>query len=300
MDDQRTVAISGASGFIGSALTPFLESSGWSVTPIVRDPDADGIYWSIDEGTVDREALDGVDAVIHLAGENIADGRWSESHRRAILNSRKQGTELLAETVASLSDPPEVFICSSAVDYYGPRGDEWVDESDGPGEGFLPEVCSIWEAACEPARRVARVVNTRQGMALDKNGGPVERMLLPFKMGLGGRLGDGKQYWSWIAFQDLLRAFEFILGCREMEGAVNVTSPNPVINAEFTQIFGEVLGRPTIIPVPGFALKVAFGAQFVEETLLSGQRVRPARLLDAGFEFEFPELEGALEAALSD
>lgn len=296
-DGEKRVAISGASGLVGSALGEHLRRQGWSVEPLVRDREDDGIYWSVAEQALDVEGLEGVDAVVHLAGKNINDGRWSDEHKRQILESRVRGTELLAGAVAELSDPPESFVCASAVGYYGPRGDEWVDETNESGEGFLPKVCRRWEAASKRAGEVCRVANTRFGMVLTAEGGALAEMLTPFKFGVGGRIGDGEQYMSWIAETDVVRAIEFVID-GELEGPVNVVSPEPVKNKVFTKALGRALGRPTFLPVPTPALKLLAGAELAEALLLSGQRVRPAKLLDAGFEFEYPDIDQALEAAL--
>ena len=297
-DDKPTMVISGASGMIGTALTQFAEGRGWEVVPLVRDRKADGIYWSIDDESIDIERLEIADAVVHLAGENIADGRWSQSHKTAIMQSRVQGTELLAGAVASLTEPPEAFVCASGIDYYGDRGDEWVDEDDGPGNGFLPEVCQKWEEACQAARQVSRVVNTRFSMVLSSEGGALDKMLTPFKWGVGGRLGDGHQYMSWVALRDLVRAVVFVIEESDLEGPVNVTSPNPVTNREFTDAMGEALSRPTPFPVPSPMLKMAVGAQLADEMLLKGQRARPKRLAEAGFEFEHTDIGETLNALL--
>ena len=301
-DESKRVAISGASGLVGTALSEHLTDHGWSVTPMVRHRDREGIYWSVDEETVDVERLEGFDAVVHLAGESIADGRWTDSHKEAVLKSRAQGTELISGAIASLEDAPEVFISSSGAHYYGAsKSDEWVDEDDEAatlGDTFLTEVCRQWEAACDPARDTCRVVNTRLAPVLSEQGGMLAKMLTPFKLGIGGRLGDGRQYMSWVVIDDVVRAMRFVLEHDELEGPVNVAAPNPVTNREFTKTLGKVLSRPTLFPVPSPALKVMFGGQMAEEMMLNGQRVRPSRLVGAGFEFENEEIGEALEATV--
>lgn len=296
MSDEgpKTMAVSGASGLVGSALV----GRGWSVIPLVRDRREEGVYWSIEEKKVESEKLEGVDAVVHLAGAPIAGGRWTRRRREAIRDSRLEGTRLVAEAVESLGDPPSTFVCASGVNVYGQGFDEWVDESSQPREGFLADVCRGWEAACEPARRVSRVINTRFGVVLSSRGGALKKMLTPFKLGLGGRIGDGSQHLSWVALQDAVRAVLFLIEETGLEGPVNVVSPNPVTNAEFTEMLGEALERPTPLPIPAALLKLAVGSKMAEETLLNGQRARPKRLLEEGFRFEYPQLPEALEAAL--
>ncbi len=291
----KKMAISGASGMVGSALSEEARRQGWGVIPMVRDINSEGIYWSVEEEAIDVEALEGLDAVVHLAGKNIAGQRWSDSHKEEIRESRVVGTGLIAEALTSVEDGPEAFICASAVGYYGHRGEAWVDEKSEAGEGFLAEVCQAWEGACDVARQDdgIRVVNTRFGMILAEEGGALEKMLTPFKLGIGGRLGDGHQYMSWVALEDVVRAILFAIE-ESMEGPVNVTAPNPVTNRVFTQALGEALSRPTIFPVPSMALKVAVGSEMAEEMLLHGQRVRPAVLEEAGFEFRQPNLKEAL------
>ena len=295
---DNTIAITGASGMIGSALAEHFEGLGWSVVPMVRSRQADGIYWSIDDDEIDVQGLEGVDVVVHLAGEPIADGRWTKSRKQKILNSRTRGTRLVAEAIAALEDPPDVMVCASGSNYYGDTGDDWVDEADDNGEGFLADVVRQWEEACEPARDVCRVVNTRFGMVLSAEGGALGKMLPIFKLAVGGRISDGTQFMSWVAIDDLVRAVEFVVDHEELEGPVNVSSPNPVRNREFTKALGEAIGRPTPFPVPAPALKLLYGGEMVEETLLLSQRLRPGKLVEAGFEFEYPEIDQAFEAVL--
>ncbi len=294
-------AVTGASGLIGSALTHRLRGEEHEVVPMVRsrkEAESRGVYWKPSAGEIDAEALEGFDVVVHLAGENIF-GRWSEAKKRRIMQSRREGTELLAEALADLDDPPRVFVSASGVDYYGPRGDEWVDEQSPAGEGYLAEVCRVWEAATEPAAEAGiRTLKLRTAMVLTERGGALGMMATPFKLGLGGRIGSGEQYMSWVALDDYLRALAFLVFETDLEGAVNVTSPNPVTNREFTETLGAVLGRPTILPVPAFGARLVFG-EMADELLLTGQRVEPARLKEAGFEWEYPQLRDALEVELT-
>ena len=296
MGEQASkMVISGASGMVGSALSQEARRQGWEVVPMVRQRSAEGIYWSVEEEAIDVEGLEGADAVVHLAGKNIAGERWSEEHKREIRTSRVVGTTLVAEAIGAMKDAPKAFICASAVGFYGHQGQAWVDEESEAGEGFLAAVCQAWEEACEPAREVeeTRVVNARFGMILAEEGGALEKMLLPFKMGIGGRLGDGRQYMSWVALEDVVRAILFAIE-HKLEGPVNVTAPNPVTNRQFTKALGKALSRPTVLPVPSFGLKAVVGGEMAEEMLLHGQRVKPAVLEEAGFEFNQPELGPAL------
>lgn len=290
-------AITGASGMLGTALTHRLRGHEHDVVPVSRSPGEEGIYWQPSEGEIQAEALEGFDAVIHLAGENIF-GRWSEAKKRRIRESREKGTRLLAETLADLEDPPRVLLSASGVDYYGARGDEWVDESAPAGSTFLAEVCQVWEQGTEPAREAGiRTVHMRTGVVLTKEGGALEQMLTPFKLGVGGRIGTGEQFMSWIGLEDYQRAVEFLAFETEIDGPVNLCSPNPVRNRELTEILGDVLNRPTVLPVPGFALRMVFG-EMADDVLLTGTRVEPKRLKEAGFEWEDPEVRDVLEAEL--
>ncbi len=294
-DRGKTVAITGMSGLIGTALAELAAQRGWTVIPMKRDRAADGIYWSVEDKEIDAEALEEVDAVVHLAGEPLHSGRWTEDKKKAIVESRVQGTTLIAETIASLDTPPEVLITASGVNFYGHTGDTWVDEESEHGEGFLADVCRKWEEASRPADQVCRVVNCRMGVVLSKSGGALPKMLTPFRLGVGGKLGKGDQYMSWVALRDVVRAMLFILDYEGLRGSVNVTAPTPVTNKEFTLALGAALGRPTLLPVPGPMLKLALGAELADEILLNGQRVRPKRLLEAGFEFEYETVDTALE-----
>ncbi|HEY6222979.1 MAG TPA: TIGR01777 family oxidoreductase, partial [Gemmatimonadales bacterium] len=239
----------------------------------------------------------GFDAVVHLAGEPIL-GRWTTGKKRRITDSRVQGTRLLAAALAALSVPPRVLVCASGADYYR-AGDEPQTEASPPGQGFLAELCQAWEAAAEPARRAGiRTVHVRTGLALAGQGGVLKAMLLPFRLGLGGPIGTGRQYWSWIALDDLVAVYRFALSRESLDGAVNAAAPNPVTNAEFAGTLGRVLHRPTVLPVPSLALRLVFGREAAEEAMLSGTRLVPARLLEVGFTFRYPELEPALRHVL--
>lgn len=293
------IAVSGSTGFIGSQLVTALGRDGHDIVRIVRSKARSGdIQWSPDEGRIDGAALEGAEAVIHLAAENVGQ-RWTESTRRKIRESRKRGTTLLAETVAKLQRPPRVMLSASAIGFYGAdRGDEILDESSPPGEDFMADVAVEWEAATEPAAsRGIRVVRTRFGVVLDPAGGMLHRVLPVFKLGLGGKLGDGRQWMSWISLEDLIEAVRFILRTPTLSGAVNVTAPEPVRNAEFTDVLGKVLGRPTIAVVPAFALRGVYGAM-ADGTILANQRVIPRKLQAAGFRFAHPKIEAALRAEL--
>jgi hypothetical protein len=303
IEDERTltVAMTGASGLIGRHLTHFLTTGGHEVRPLVRDRQeaeaGGGIYWNIDDDAIDAEALEGVDAVVHLAGENIF-GRWTEAKKRRIMESRRKGTRLLSEALAGLDDPPEVLVSASGIDYYGARGTDPVDESDGPGEGFLADVCQAWERSADPAREAGiRTVHTRFGLVLSAEGGGLKTMLPAFKMGVGGRIGSGNQYFPWVHIDDVLGIVHFAIFNDELEGPVNAVSPRIVTNSEFTQILGDVLSRPTWIPVPEFGVKLLFG-QMGEEALLSGVRARPKKLEEAGYEWAWRDLREALEFEL--
>lgn len=290
------VAITGASGFIGTPLVEHLRSAGHQVLTIGRDKEGDerpDIVWDA-KTHLDATRLEGVDAVVHLAGENLAQ-RWTDEAKRAIKESRVDGTTLLARTLASLERKPRVLVSMSAIGIYGDRGDEVLDEASAPGTGFLAEVCRAWEASADAARAAGiRVVHPRLGIVLNAHGGALAKMLPIFSLGIGGTIAGGDQWMSWIARQDVLRALEFVL-TGTLEGAVNFTAPAPVTNAQFTDVLGKVLHRPTIAPVPAFAIKLLYG-EMGEATVIEGQRVLPAKLTGAGFEFAQPRLEGALRA----
>ena len=293
------IALTGSSGLIGTALAEALDDAGHDLVRLVRG-DAAGpneAHWDIERGSIDAAALQGVGAIVHLAGENIGQ-RWTDETRKAVLDSRVEGTRLVAETAAALPGRP-VLLCASATGFYGDRGDEIVDESSVPGQGFLAEVVEAWEAAAEPARAAGlRTVHLRQGIVLSKHGGALERLLTPFKLGTGGRVGDGRQWWSWVSLADAVSAYLFALE-QPLEGPVNVTAPGTVTNRDFTKALGRALHRPTIFPLPAAAVKVAFG-QMGEEMLLAGQRVAPTRLEAAGFTFANPDIDSGLAAALAE
>ena len=289
------VLISGATGLIGSALIPELEAGAHRVTRLTRSPRSDGaVGWNPDTGEIDASQLEGHDAVVHLAGESIAEGRWTPRKKARILDSRRRGTRLLAKTLAELPTPPKVMVSASAVGYYGDRGNELLREDSRPGSDFLAEVCQAWEAAADPARQAGiRVVHPRFGIVLSPKGGALGRTLPIFKLGGGGRIGSGRQWWSWVALDDVVGAILHALTNDSVEGPVNVGSPNPLTNSEYTRVLGKVLNRPTIFPFPAPAARLALG-EVADALLLASQRMQPARLKETGYEFRYPELEGAL------
>ena len=296
---MSTILVSGASGLIGSALVRALESDGHQPKRLVRRPTSrpDEVSWYPDRGEIDPRAMDGVDAVVNLAGENLSQ-RWTTDARRRILASRVQATTLLARTSARSNPRPRVFVSASAMGIYGTHRDDPIDESAALGDDFLASVCKEWEAATAPAADAGvRVAFSRTGLVLARNGGVLAKVLLPFRLGLGGTLGGGRQWMSWIALTDVVRALRFMIENQALEGPANVVAPNPVTNAEFTDTLGRVLGRPTFTVVPAFALKLALG-QMAEDTALASQRVIPRRLNEAGFQFELPTLEAALRREL--
>ncbi len=291
------IAVTGATGLIGSALTEALTVDGHTVHRITRRPEAagaDDLVWDLDTRSIDAARLEGVDAVVHLAGELI-DGRGEQAKRR-ILESRKAGTRLIAETIASLDQPPEVFVSASAVGYYGDRGDEVLTEESGPGDDFLASMCVAWEAAAQPARDAGiRTVHPRTGVVIHKDGPLIEKIDLPFKLGVGGRVGHGRQYVPWISLEDEVRALRFLIE-RDLEGPVNLVGPEPVTNREMTKALGTVMRRPTVLPVPPAAVRLIYGD--LAETLATvSNRVVPQRLLTAGFSFRHGTLTAALQAA---
>lgn len=292
------ILISGASGLIGSALVPFLTTGGHDVTTLVRHAPlhAKEVQWDIKSQLLDPESIEGFDAVIHLAGESIM-GRWTEEKKARILESRIQSTRLLVNTFKQLQSPPGVFICSSAVGYYGDRADSAVSESEAVGTGFLAEVCQAWEAEAEKASEMTRVVLARTGVVFSGSGGALSQMLLPFQMGVGGTLGSGRQYMSWISLDDILRAFYHCLYTESLEGPVNFTAPEPVTNKRLTQVLAQVLHRPAFFQVPEFALQLLMG-EMAEEMLLSSTRALPDRLVTSGFVFQYPDLKQGLRHVL--
>lgn len=292
--------MTGASGLIGSALVPLLTAGGHAVTRLVRSTPRPGqaeIPWDPATHSIPTPALEGFDAVIHLAGESIAQ-RWTAEKKARIRDSRVQGTRLLCDAIAQLVKPPKVLLSASAIGYYGDRGEKSVREDSAPGTGFLAEVCQDWEAATAPAvQGGVRVVRLRLGVVLSPAGGALAQMLLPFRLGMGGVVGSGKQYISWVALDDVLGAVQHALSTETLDGPVNVVAPQPVTNYEFTQTLGKVLGRPTWVPLPAFAARLMFG-EMADALLLASTRVMPARLQDAGYTFQYPELEGALRHLL--
>lgn len=295
------VAITGSSGLVGSALQKQLSGGDYRIARMVRR-EATGdneIRWDPNGEKTDTAALDGVDGVVHLAGENIAAGRWTEKLKQKIRDSRVPPTRKLCEDLAHLEKKPSVLVCASAIGYYGEAGDTILDESSPAGEGFLSETVKEWEAATQPAIDAGiRVVNLRIGVILSPDGGALKQMLTPFKLGVGGRVGSGKQYWSWVALDDIVGAIEFALTHDELSGPVNGTSPNPVTNTEFTKVLGKVLGRPTIFPMPAFAARLALG-EMADELLLTSSRIVPKKLEAAGYQFQYPDLEMALRHLLN-
>jgi uncharacterized protein (TIGR01777 family) len=295
------VLISGASGLIGRALTDRLRSAGDTVQTLVRRKPEESkgeIRWDVGAGALDASCLDGIDAVVHLAGKPIA-LRWTEETKQAILDSRVPATTMLAQTVARLPHKPRVFISASAVGFYGSRGDQSLDEASAPGDGFLADVCRQWEEASRPARDAGiRTVQLRTGIVLSRAGGMLARVLPHFRMGAGGVVGTGRQWLSWISLADALAAIRHAIATVELAGPVNLTAPEPVPNVEFSRTLARLLGRPTLVPLPAFAVKMLFG-EMGEELLLSGQKVLPRKLIASGFSFAHPDLESALRWALA-
>jgi uncharacterized protein (TIGR01777 family) len=293
------ISVTGSSGLIGSALVPFLTAQGHEVGRVVRSTTAAGAWrWDPGAGHVDAGAVDGKDAVVHLAGETIAAGRWSAARKARIRDSRVRGTRVVAEAVARADPRPKALLCASAMGFYGDRGDERLTEASAPGRGFLSEVSREWEEACAPARdQGVRVVNLRFGIVLSPAGGALAKMLLPFRLGAGGVVGSGKQWWSWVALDDAVGAIQHALVTAGLSGPVNVAAPKPVTNAEFTRTLGRVLARPTLFPVPVFAARLAFG-EMADALLLASARIVPERLQQTGYGFRHPELEGALRHLL--
>lgn len=294
------VLVSGSHGLVGSALVSELVADGIVVRRLVRGERAgEGeVAWDPDGGHVDEGGLGGIDAVVHLAGENIAARRWSSAQKSRIRDSRVRGTRRLAEAVSRLAAPPGVMICASAIGYYGDRGAETLDESSEAGSGFLAEVCRDWERAAEPAvRRGVRVVWLRFGVILSARGGALKSMLRPFRLGLGGVVGSGRQFLSWVSLDDAVGAIRHALARSSVVGVVNVVAPAAVTNREFTRVLGRVLGRPTVLPLPAFAARLVLG-EMADALLLSSARVVPRRLEASGYRFRHAELEEALRSAL--
>lgn len=296
------ILVSGSHGLVGKALVRSLMDDGHEVVRLVRGERAFGspeVEWKPDKGRIDAEHLEGIHAVVHLAGESIASGRWNNDKKRRIRDSRVKGTTLLSDALARLSKPPSVFLGASAIGYYGDRADEVLTEKSAPGKDFLADVCKEWEAATRPAsEKGIRTVCARFGIILDPNDGALAKMLPPFRMGIGGKVGDGRQWMSWIALADIINGLKFLIGDKTVQGPVNFVAPNPVTNAEFTKTLGRVLSRPTFFPVPAFGARFAFG-EMADALLLSSQRVEPSVLEDRGYKFRWPTLEPALRHLLA-
>lgn len=307
MNDQeaatstKCIAVTGASGLVGSRLREEIDTRGDRILQLVRRKPTSyeqQVQWDPAAGTISAERLEGVDAVVHLAGENIAGGRWTDDLKRRIRDSRVKGTTFLSETLAGLEKRPEVLVCASAIGFYGDRGTRELDETAESGTGFLPDVCREWEAACEPARQAGiRVVNLRIGVVMAKEGGALEKMLLPFKMGVGGVVGSGQQYWSWVGIEDVVGSILHAIDTKSLVGPVNAVAPDAVTNREFTKTLGRVLSRPTVLPLPAFAAKIVLG-QMANDLLLASTRVVPKRLEESGYAFRQPNLETALRGIL--
>jgi hypothetical protein len=295
------IAITGASGLIGTALAPVLRAAGHTVRPVVRgtSDEPGAVRWDPAAGTIDAGALEGVDAVVHLAGAGIGDKRWSPARKREILESRTRGTDLLARTLAGLASPPAVLVSGSAIGYYGTRGDEVLDESSPPGDDFLAGLVQAWEAAAAPAVDAGiRTVFPRTVPVLTGRGGILPRMALPFRLFVGGRLGSGRQWMSWVSLDDAVAALVFLLDHAAVAGPVIVGSPQPVTNADMARAIGAALGRPSAVPVPAFAPRLVLGREMADSLLFVSQRARPGVLIDAGFAFTHPDVDGALADAL--
>ena len=296
MSTPQRIAITGASGLIGSALVGHLKSEGHTVQRLVRRTPVspDEVQWDPKTGFVDLDALRGVDAIIHLAGAGVGDKRWNKKYKAEILNSRLMGTTTIANAVTELA--PQVFISASAIGWYGESGNRAVVESDKQGDDFLAAVCREWEAAADLAQNT-RTIKMRTGLVLDPTGGALGKMLPLFRFGLGGKMGNGKQWWSWITLHDLIRAISFMLESN-IQGPVNLTAPNPVTNQEFTSALARALHRPALFPAPAIALKIAMGG-FSSE-ILGSKKVMPTVLTDAGFEWDYPHVTNALIALVSE
>jgi uncharacterized protein len=294
------IAITGSTGLIGEALVASLTDDGHQVQRVTRNPDragADDVVWDVGARTIEAEKLEGVDGVVHLAGEPIGASRWTETTKRRIHDSREVGTRLLAETLARLQDPPRVLLSASGVGYYGDRGDEVLTEDSAPGDDFLAHVCMAWEAAARPAADAGiRTVHPRTGVVIAKEGPLIDKIELPFKLGVGGTVGSGRQYVPWISLEDQVRALRFLLD-GDLAGPVNLTGPEPVTNRELTKALGRVMNRPTVFPIPALAVKALYGEMGADLATVS-QRAVPDRLLAAGFTFVHTTLEAALREAL--
>lgn len=304
------ILVTGGTGLVGSALVPALTADGHAVSLLSRSSGpanraatggtsgVNRLTWNPSAGTIDSAGLEGVDAVVHLAGDGIATGRWTKAKKQRIRDSRVEGTRLLCETLAGLRRRPKVLVSASAIGYYGHRGDSMVDEQALPGAGFLPEVSDAWEQATRPAVEAGiRVVNLRIGIVLSRDGGALQKMLLPFQLGLGGVVGHGGQYWSWVSLEDLVGIIRHALANDSLHGPVNAVAPGSVTNREFTKALGRVLRRPTLFPLPGVVARIMLG-EMADGLLLASARVAPVRLMESGYKFQHPEIEGALRAVL--
>jgi uncharacterized protein len=294
------ILVTGASGLIGSGLLPFLGNTGHEVTRLVRSPPRPGeraIRWDPAAGSIEESGLAGMEAVVHLAGENIAE-RWTAGKKAKIRDSRVNGTRLLCEALARMDTPPKVLVSASAIGYYGDRGGEMLTEESPSGQGFLAEVCRAWEASTAPAQQKGiRVVPLRFGIVLSEAGGALAKILPPFRMGMGGILGSGRQYMSWIALDDAVGAIHHAIVTESLQGPANAASPESVTNQEFTKTLGKVLGRPTVVPLPAFAARLMFG-EMADELLLASARVQPVKFAASGYTFRYPDLEAALRHLL--
>jgi uncharacterized protein (TIGR01777 family) len=297
------IVVSGASGLVGTALLPALKNAGHEVYRLVRSAPnnaADEISWNPERAAIDAASLEGMEAAIHLAGESVSEGRWTDEKKRRIRESRSKGTRLLSETLAQLKKKPRTLLSASATGFYGNRGTEVLTEQSASGSDFLSEVCREWELATQPAAQGGiRVANLRFGVILTSKGGALKKMMTPFKLGVGGKVGSGEQYMSWITLDDAVGALLFALETETLRGPVNVVAPNAVTNLEFTKTLGKTLSRPTLFSVPSFAARLAFG-EVADALLLSSARVEPSRLKEAGYQFKYPELKAALHHIVSD
>jgi len=293
------IAITGSSGLIGAELIHSLARTGAEVVRVVRsNPDPNDVVWDIHARTIDASKLEGVDAVVHLAGEGIGDKKWSPEQKKKVLESRTLGTALIAETIAGLQTPPSVFVSGSAIGFYGDRGDEILTENSARGSGFLSDVVLAWESAASPAIDAGiRTAFIRTGVVLSSEGGALKEQLPFFKLGVGGKIGDGRQYWSWVSIEDQVRAILHIIDS-DISGPVNVTAPNPSTNADFTSALGRALGRPTFLPTPRFAVDLRLGKEAAKEMIFHSTRVLPKVLTDSGFSFSHPTIDEAFEALL--
>ncbi|KAA3606424.1 MAG: TIGR01777 family protein [Calditrichaeota bacterium] len=300
MNSQK-ILISGASGLIGSALTNLLNQKGHSVSKLVRREakNKNEVQWNPKSGVKNLNDLENFDAVIHLAGENIGGKRWTEEQKKKIRESRVQGTSVLKDEILKLKNPPKAFISASAIGIYGDRGNEILDEESAVGTGFLPELCQEWENSSKPlTQKGIRTVYVRTGVVLAPNGGALAKMLFPFKMGVGGIIGNGKQFMSWVELEDLTEIFSFAIENENVSGAINAVSPNSVTNHEFTKTLGKVLKRPTIFPLPSFVAKIVLG-EMAQDLLLASSKVTPKKLLSLGYKFGNANLESAFRKVLN-